>query len=145
WGRPVRLRWRLISIVRLLILIQEFLMNITKLLTISLLIFSYEAYSAEVPSGPMSFFPGLLKGEEFLNLNEANQAIYVMGVIDGFLASPVFGAENKYYSWLGNCLKDKTNTQISAMATKYLKNNPGMWDNEASLSIHTTLILACSK
>lgn len=113
------------------------------LLAATLLIALPTAYAAKIPSKPIHFIAGFLTGEEYLSLSETDQENYIIGVIDGFTAAPAFGAQGTYYNWLGPCLKERTNTQISAMTVKYLRENPETWNNTASLAVHSTLALAC--
>ena len=95
--------------------------------------------------GPVSVQQGFLSGEDFLKFSESDKASYSMGIIDGYLAAPIFGADEKYIIWISNCVKDKTNTQISAILVKYLQDNPGRWDKSVQFLMFEALMKGCGQ
>lgn len=97
----------------------------------------------DVKKGPVSYFKGFLTGEEFLKLGENDRTSYVMGLTDGFLAAPLFGADMKYVGWVNDCVKGKTNTQIAAIFRKYLEQNPGRWEKTTQPLMFEALRKAC--
>lgn len=97
----------------------------------------------DVFKGPISVSKGFLTGEEFLKLSEGDKVSYSMGIIDGYLSAPIFGANNKYLKWIPTCIEGKTNTQITAILVKYLKDNPGRWDKSVQFLMFWALQKAC--
>lgn len=99
----------------------------------------------EVIKGPVSVYKGFINGEDFLKLSFTEKSSYCMGIIDGYLASPMFGANTKYTRWISSCAKGKTNTQISAILEKYLKDNPGRWEKSVQFLMFEALKKACNE
>ncbi len=100
---------------------------------------------SDVFKGPVSVQQGFLSGEDFLKLSESDKAAYSMGIIDGYLSATIFGADAKYLSWISNCIKGKTNTQISAMLVKYLQDNPGRWEKSVQFLMFEALTQGCGR
>ena len=120
-------------------------MNITVLL-FSLLFLVTQAYAdIDVFKGPVSVQKGFLTGEEFLKLSERDKVSYTMGIIDGYLSAPMFGAEDKYVAWISTCIKGKTNTQITAILVKYLEDNAVRWDKSVQFLMFEALKKACGE
>ena len=90
-------------------------------------------------TGPVTANPGFLTGEKFLKLGERDQASYTLGLMDGYLFAPSFGADQKYLRWIIECIKEKTQTQIAAIFRKYLEQNPEEWDKPANMLMFNAL------
>lgn len=88
---------------------------------------------------------GFLNGEQFLKLEQDQRVCYTMGIVDGFYTAPMFGGKQKELQWLYACLDNKTNSQMSAILTKYVQDNPGKWDLPAHMLMIEALITACPK
>lgn len=90
---------------------------------------------------------GFVFGGEFLKLSEDKKSSYVIGVIDGFFGAPMFGAKdkNKELEWLYACVEKRTKTQISDILTKYLKDNPKVWELPTHASLFNALKTECGK
>jgi hypothetical protein len=85
-------------------------------------------------------------------LSEDKKSYYVIGVIDGFFGAPMFGAKdknakdkNKELEWLYACIEKRTKTQISDILTKYLKDNPKVWELPTHASLFNALKTECGK
>lgn len=115
------------------------------LLLILLLASTYVYADNDVVKGPVSIQKGFLTGEDFLKLSETDKASYSMGIIDGYLSAPIFGADGKYLSWISTCVQGKTNTQLSAILVKYLQDNPGRWENSVQFLMFEALKKSCGK
>src|SRR5437870_13661988 len=73
----------------------------------------------------VSFF---LHGTDYLKLPEAAKGAYVTGVVDGLLeARAAFDAPKKRTAWLEDCVVGMSGEQLTAIAEKYLRENPGKW------------------
>ena len=81
--------------------------------------------------------------EKFLELNEADRTIYVMGLMDGFYTSAFFGAPDEAVAKLTSCAKDMDSKQISAIITKYVKEHPEHWHLSLSAEAYSALNAAC--
>ena len=115
-------------------------------LFIVLALISISVYAADnVFRGRISLQTGFLTGEGFLKLSQKEKVSYAMGIVDGFLSAPMFGANAKYVDWLSECAKGKTNTQVSAILTKYLQDNPGRWDKSVQILMFEALLAECEK
>jgi GrpB-like predicted nucleotidyltransferase (UPF0157 family) len=92
-------------------------------------------------------YNSFMNGERFLELSESEKSSYVMGILDGYSAAPIFGtkADEKKLTRIHACIDGKTNTQISAIFTKYLKDNPDKWHLPASVAMYNTLNKVCGK
>jgi len=99
----------------------------------------------DVVKGSVSIQKGFLTGEDFLKLSETDKVSYRMGIIDGYLSAPIFGANAKYVSWISTCVQGKTNTQLSAILVKYLQNNPGRWEKSVQFLMFEALKKSCGK
>ena len=100
---------------------------------------------SDVFKGPVSVQMGFITGEDFLKLSESDKASYSMGIIDGYLSAPIFGANDRYLKWISTCIKGKTNTQIAAILVKYLQDNPGRWDKSVQFLMFEALKKACGE
>jgi hypothetical protein len=118
-----------------------------KLLFVVILLFlGTHAHADHLVQGRVyAFHKGFINGEGFLKLSESDKASYSMGIIDGYLAAPFFGADNESVSWILSCIKGKTNTQILAIAVRYLQDNPAKWDYPAQVLMFEALGKACGK
>lgn len=85
-----------------------------------------------------------VNGEAFLRLSEGAKVYYVMGVIDGFIGAP-FGSDEKRVEVFGQCIRQRTNTQISAILEKYLRDNPDQWHIPVPYIISMALEKVCGK
>ena len=90
---------------------------------------------------------GFLKGESYLEMKKDERVSYIMGVVDGMSAAPYFGAPDHFesFDWLGSCTDGMTNTQVEAIVTKHLRNNPGQWHMQMNMLTINALRTACPK
>ena len=115
------------------------------LLITLIFIINYAYADNDIFKGSVSVAKGFLTGEEFLKLSDTEKVSYSMGIIDGYLSSPIFGADAKYINWISTCTKSKTNTQLSAILNKYLEDNPGRWEKSTQFLMFEALRKACDK
>src|SRR5215471_18971446 len=90
---------------------------------------------------PAYFF----KAEEFLQLSEEQRQFYTRGLMDGFYASAIFGADEKKISYINQCMTGMDSRQVTAIITDYLKGHPEGWHHPASLEAYSALHTACDK
>jgi len=109
---------------------------------LTLLFLATPSYGGDDPSEVPRFIPVrdcFLNEEAFLRLPETIQVYYLMGVIDGFIASSMLGVSEKEIDLFLKPIQGKTNTQLSAIVVKYLKDNPDEWDISAPYIIRMAL------
>ena len=87
--------------------------------------------------GQSVIMEGFLNGQEYLEMNDNNKTLYVMGLLDGFLLAPLFFPTDDETSdnlkQLEDTIRGKSNLQFKAIFDKYLNENPELWDVSASL------------
>jgi hypothetical protein len=116
-----------------------------KVMLIVLFLASY-LYVSNVFAQSVEMHLGFLKGEHFLKLSESQKTSYSMGIIDGYFGAPMFGAKDKKeLNWLYTCMSDKTATQLTAILTKHLKDNPDQWNWPMHILTFNTLKKLCNK
>lgn len=86
---------------------------------------------------------GFLKGNDYRTHGDSERAEYVMGVLDGLLAAPVFGAPKKNLAWLEACTVGMTNDQVTAIVDKYLRENPEQWNEGMNVLVYSAMLGAC--
>ena len=88
---------------------------------------------------------GFVSGQQYLALAEEKQSAYAMGVVDGILLAPIFGAPKKRMLQLEDCLTGMSDTQVAAILTKYLRDHPARWHDSAHVLMYSALLDACPK
>lgn len=102
--------------------------------------------SSTVFAESVLFAPGYLDGNRFLQMSKSEQTAYAMGLIDGMLFSPIFGAtSNKDLSCIEYCSVNMTNIQITTILTKYLEDNPGKWHHPVNAIMYEALKKSCNQ
>lgn len=84
-----------------------------------------------------------VRAGRFLELTEAQRLVYTAGLMDGFFASPLFGATEDKVNKLSLCTKDMENTQVTAIIEKYVREHPQTWHLSLSGEAYNALIGAC--
>lgn len=87
--------------------------------------------------------PAFINGETFLNMSDADQTTYAMGLMDGFYASAFFGATDETVTNLSSCIQPMDSKQISAIFSKYVKDHPEQWHLPLSILAYNALNKAC--
>lgn len=108
-----------------------------------ILALSVPAWAAE--KRPVTIHAGfLLTGQGYLGLPEAEKSAYAMGIIDGMLLAPLFGApDDGKVSKLGRCAEGMTNVQVAAIITKHIKEHPEKWHEDLQLIVIRVLASVC--
>jgi len=88
---------------------------------------------------------GFGTGELFLSLSESEQRSYAVGVINGMLVAPMFGAQKKKMRWFEQCIQNMTDSQVTSILVKFLRDNPGRWHETPHVPMFTALKEACPK
>ncbi len=95
-------------------------------------------------AGTITVRSGFITGAGFLELSESEQSVYAMGVVDGLLLSPLFGAPDKGGAFrLAECLVGLSGKQVAAMVKKFLDENPKRWLEDAHILVYGALLEPC--
>jgi hypothetical protein len=90
---------------------------------------------------------GFLNAEDYLELSAQQQLGYAMGVIDGMLIAPLFGApdDGARLKMLGHCVEGMRNTQVKAILDTFLKQHPERWNDPMHAVAFAATQEACSR
>lgn len=87
--------------------------------------------------------PGFLTGNRFQSYPRGDRVVYVMGAIDGFLLSPVFGAPKAETAWLEGCILGMQSGQALAIIEKWMGENPQRWHEPMHASVFAAMRQSC--
>lgn len=88
---------------------------------------------------------GYITGRTYLNMPASAKASYVTGLVDGMILSPLLADRVPGMAWLVQCVSSKPGSQLSAMLTKKVEDDPGQWDKPAHTQFYSTLLEACPR
>ena len=88
---------------------------------------------------------GFLTGERLMTMSSPEQRAYTMGIVNGILISPFFGAEGKEIDRIKKCLTGMSDSQLVAIHMNYLQKNPATWHQTPHISFLNALIEVCPK
>ena len=86
---------------------------------------------------------GFSTGEQFLSMSETEKSAFSMGTVNGMLLAPLFGAPKEQMLRIETCLVGMTNSQVTAIFEKYLRDNPSRWHQTPHVPMYSALIQAC--
>jgi hypothetical protein len=90
------------------------------------------------------YIPNLfLTGYDYRQSGEAIRDGYVMGLFDGFLASPIFGGSQNALQKLNSCVGNTNSTELRAMFDRYIDNHPEQWNLAAGAVFYNLFNSAC--
>ena len=84
-----------------------------------------------------------INGNEFLGRSDQEKRFYAIGVIEGMLLPPFFGAPNNNLAWLEDCVVGMTDRQVVAIFEKFLSENPGRWHDPMHILSYAAMRDAC--
>jgi len=96
----------------------------------------------EVYPGGVLIRSNYLNCGDFLAFSESDKATYIAGIVDGFFGAMLFGADDKYIGWLDQYAKGKSNRQLNAIVTQYIKENPSIWHQQVQYGVFSALYRA---
>jgi hypothetical protein len=102
--------------------------------------------SAQAASeAPITIPNGYLTGSQFRAAGPAVQRGYAMGVVDGLLLSPMYGAPERRSRLLKTCLLalQLDSDQITALVSREIEADPVTWSNPAHSTAFRALRKAC--
>ena len=86
---------------------------------------------------------GFFTGQKYLDFDDSDKAMYVSGIFDGIYASPILDANQGDIKKIKNCTVGMNNVQLAAIFTKYLQDNPEVWNQSMSITVMNKLNLMC--
>ena len=87
----------------------------------------------------------MLTGENFVDMPVAQQQGYALGLIDGFMLAPLFGAGGTDFRWFKSCIKEEMSSrQGASILSKYVRQHPERWHDSAHLLMYSALREMCS-
>jgi hypothetical protein len=108
-----------------------------------LLLFFFAEAVASMPNTIVVVPHGYYTGNSYRALPEEVKKVYVAGVIDGILYSPVFGGDQESIGQFKACMAGMNSSQIGAIVNQYLEANPQDWDNDMNNLIDQAMRKAC--
>lgn len=88
-------------------------------------------------------YSGYMTGEDCIRDSDESMASYMMGVVNGLLISPFYGAPEQRLKPLSQCLTGVTSTQLAATLKKWLKENPERWHDGCHVAASMALQRMC--
>jgi hypothetical protein len=93
---------------------------------------------------------GFLTANEFMHMNGQSQSDYSMGVVDGMLLAPLFGAprewnEGEKIGPLGDCITGMSSGQVAAIISNFVRDHPERWNEPMHTAAFTAMTRACSR
>jgi len=86
---------------------------------------------------------GFITGNTYRAYSDDVKAVYVMGVMDGFLVAPAFSAPKKKLAWLETCSSGMSGYQVAAIVDKYLRDVPEHWHEPMNAQVYFAMLDAC--
>jgi hypothetical protein len=86
---------------------------------------------------------GLTTGNNYRALPTTSRESFVVGLIDGMLLAPMFGAPRAEMAWLEHCLRRTSGGQAIAIVEKFMKENPKRWGESMHVLAYGALRKAC--
>ncbi|MFA4901756.1 MAG: hypothetical protein WC600_03320 [Desulfobaccales bacterium] len=88
---------------------------------------------------------GFYKGNNYMQLDVEDKAKYCMGLLDGILLSPLFGASKSKLSWLESRVDGIANYQLVAIIDKFMQAHPERWHENMHTLAYSALANAYKK
>lgn len=88
---------------------------------------------------------GFVKRIDYLGYSSQEQQLYVMGVVDGLLVSPMIAGNTPKEKAIRDCLSDRsiTSTQIQLTTFKVVRDNPEKLDQDAHVAVYVAITDIC--
>ena len=103
-----------------------------------------EDWQKAIDEAPEVQIRGQMDGNWYGKHTDDSRTGYVVGVIDGFYFSPVFGASQEGMNDIHDCLGDKKpGNQMRAIVDKYHAEHPEEWDRPMSEIVKNAVFEIC--
>jgi hypothetical protein len=110
-------------------------------LGLSFVLFAQNTDTIYVPSGFMT-------GEEYLGLSPQSRAAYAAGFFNGLTVASGVTKDTPGKvdpSWLSDCSKGMTNSQIAEILRKDIRDRPSEWHRGLNMLSLTAMLSACKE
>ncbi len=98
---------------------------------------------SEEPPQPIEIKGGFITGNTYRDYSDDVKAVYIMGVIDGMLDAPGFGAPKRKLAWLDTCVVGMNGYQVAAIVDKALRDIPEHWHQPMNGEVLSAMATAC--
>lgn len=86
---------------------------------------------------------GFHTGQTYQTLSYAQRVGYMSGLVDGLLLAPFLGGSEE--NWLTRCMVGMSDTQMTAIADKYVSDHPQDWHQPMHVLAYNALLAGCTK
>ena len=76
------------------------------------------------------FFVSYITGNAYNQFNEGQKDVYSIGIVDGLMLSPLYGASIDKLRPISTCTSKMPSGQLKAVISKYLAENPARWHED---------------
>jgi hypothetical protein len=88
--------------------------------------------------------PNYTTGNDYRGMSRAEQLSYIEGVVDGYFAAPLFAmVDLKRVANLNHCTHGMNVGQLTAIANKYMDENPAIWAQGMNTIFFRAMLAAC--
>jgi len=115
-----------------------------KLILLLCLALCCAAIDAAAPTPSVFIHHGFYTGNLYRNLPEVDRRLYVDGVIDGLMMSPLLGVQKSNLAWLESCVTGMQDDQAEAIINQYLVAHPEKWDSDMEILVFLAIQDACA-
>src|SRR5205814_2320443 len=89
---------------------------------------------------------GFLNAEDYVHISERRQRDYVIGIIDGMMLAPLFGAPGDGpIKPLLDCVTGMSDSQIAAIIAKFLREHPERWNESLHGVVYSAMTQSCAQ
>lgn len=82
---------------------------------------------------------GFATGIDYVKMSKSEKRVYAMGVINGMLLAPFFGAPKDKMKWFESFVENMNDEQVAAILSKYINDNPGRWHEGLHILMYAAL------
>ena len=88
---------------------------------------------------------GFMKVEDYLHVNRQKQEGYAIGIVDGIMLAPVFGASEKGQKLKSfeNCVEGMSDTHVKTIIDAYMEGYSDRWNDPMHAMVLTAIMQAC--
>ena len=96
------------------------------------------------PTQLTPFYNGFMTGVECSQLGQLQLKFLIIGFVNGFLVSPFVGASASCLTPYQQCLAGKSDIQLGAYFSKWLRDRPERWDQPCDVLLYSSLKDMCT-
>lgn len=92
---------------------------------------------------PFEIMPWYGNGKGFIETTEFGKKAVSLGLINGLMMAPAFGAPKYQFAWFETCVEPMSIEQIVAILKRFLDDHPERWHEPLGALAHASLLDAC--